>query len=146
MRTLDIISNHDYIYIVNWNLAFFLSSSSSNSLWTYTLRPILTTYLQHGLEINSLAFVFPIPTYSQNSSIVINFFHSPFVSLFLIICHMILQAAVRKQHHWNLTIFSDRISLYPEVSLSETASSPQSPYPFACNQIVIAHTFTFMPK
>ncbi len=45
----------------------------------------------------------------------------------------------------NLTIFSDRISLYPEVSLSETASSPQSPYLFANNQIFIARTFTSMP-
>ncbi|MCX4353994.1 MAG: hypothetical protein OSJ60_20610, partial [Lachnospiraceae bacterium] len=56
----------------------------------------------------------------------------------------ILQAAVRKQHHWNLTIFSDRSSLSPEVSLSETASSPQSPYLFANNQISIARTFTSM--
>ena len=37
----------------------------------------------------------------------------------------ILQAAVGKQPHWNHTIFSDRAAI-PEVSLSETVSSPQS--------------------
>ena len=65
-------------------------------------------------------------------------------SPFLIFYYTILQAAVRKQRHWNFTIFSDRSSLPPEVSLSETASSPQSPYPSACNQISIARTFTSM--
>ena len=47
-----------------------------------------------------------------------------FYSFSLYINIKILQAAVGKQPHWNHTIFSDRAAI-PEVSLSETVSSPQ---------------------
>lgn len=50
------------------------------------------------------------------------------------------------QPHWYHTIFSDRSSLSPKVSLSESSIFAQSPRYFACDQIFIARAFTSIPK
>lgn len=86
----------------------------------------LNNFLQSNFIPLSIIFEFLQATVGKSAS-------------FVILCNKLLIA------YASITILSDRSSLPPEVSLSETVSSHKVPAPI-CSRIFLARTFTSIPK
>lgn len=93
-----------------------------------------TTYLQHGFASISLAFVFPIPTYWQNSSTDNNDFSHPISFSFLVIIYLpiekhsqnaLLLTDIKTQYRWQVTT-PVHIGLAPSFKLTGSQVSPRS--------------------